>query len=177
MSKILEILYGVAVSAEVAYQTYIYAKVEKEHFKKVTSYIYSATYLGTFASAIISQLLISFNLMNIRELIYISLGGVSLALILALCLPPVPKVQEVTEDKNVSIYQRTKSEMLTLLKDFKAAYSNPYVLKWSIWWAFEKAGNFQVVTYHKSLLEDIDPGANEDENYNGALQAVQCALS
>ncbi len=157
------------------YQTYIYAQVEREHFKKATSYIYSATFLGTFASALLSQLLLSFNLLNIRELNFISLGGVSVALVSTFFLPRVPK--NVSAGPGLPLLPKLQLIISTLWRDFKAAYSNPYVLKWSIWWGIEKAGNFQVVTYHKSLLEDIDPGADENEVFNGALQAVQCVLS
>ena len=31
-----------------------------------------------------------------------------------------------------------------LHRDFRAAYSQPYVLKWSLWWALGMCGNFQV---------------------------------
>ena len=32
-----------------------------------------------------------------------------------------------------------------LHRDFRAAYGQPYVLKWSLWWALGMCGNFQVV--------------------------------
>ena len=31
-----------------------------------------------------------------------------------------------------------------LHRDFRDAYSQPYVLKWSLWWALGMCGNFQV---------------------------------
>lgn len=69
-----QFFYGVFMATEVAYFTYIYAKVDRAHFPVVTGFTKSAMLVGRFLAAVISQLLISFELMNVRELNYISLG-------------------------------------------------------------------------------------------------------
>lgn len=70
----VEVLYGTYMATEVAYYTYIYAKVEREKFQVVTGFTKSAILTGRFLAGVVAQLLVSFKLMNLRELNYISLG-------------------------------------------------------------------------------------------------------
>lgn len=62
------------MATEVAYYTYIYATVDRQHYQKVTGFTRSATLSGRFFAGVVSQLLVSFHLMNLRELNYITLG-------------------------------------------------------------------------------------------------------
>lgn len=66
--------YGTFMACEIAYYTYIYAKVERSKYQLVTGHTRSAILVGRFAASILSQLLISFGLMNYEELNYISFG-------------------------------------------------------------------------------------------------------
>lgn len=68
-------LFGTYSAAEVAYLTYMYAKVERSKYQKVTGFARAATQIGRFTASIIGQLIVSFNLMNLKELHYITLGG------------------------------------------------------------------------------------------------------
>jgi len=77
------------MACDVAYYTYIYATVDKEKYQIVTSYTYSAIYIGNLFAAVVSQFLVSFNWMDYFELNYLSLAGTSLAFVIALFLPPV----------------------------------------------------------------------------------------
>lgn len=63
------------MATEVAYYTYIYAKVEREHYQKVTSYTKSSVLIARFISGVVAQFLVSFRVMDLRELNYISLVG------------------------------------------------------------------------------------------------------
>lgn len=72
--EIIQVLYGTFMACEVAYYTYIYAKVERQKYQLVTGHTRSAILAGRFLGAIFAQLLVSFRLMNYRELIYISFG-------------------------------------------------------------------------------------------------------
>ena len=87
--QFIEVLYGLACSTEVAYFTYIYAKVDRDKYKKVTSYTYSAIFFGRFFAGVAAQALVSYNLMDYLELNYISLTCVSIAFCFALMLPSV----------------------------------------------------------------------------------------
>lgn len=66
--------YGTFMACEIAYYTYIYAKVERTKYQLVTGHTRSAILAGRFTAAVLSQLLVSFGLMNYKELNYISFG-------------------------------------------------------------------------------------------------------
>ncbi|XP_053671153.1 thiamine transporter 2-like [Anopheles nili] len=88
--KVLEIFYGTYCAAEVAYFSYIYAKVDREHYQKVTSHTRAAIYSGRFLAASTAQLLVYFEAMDYRQLNYLSLGAQISATAWALFLPSVP---------------------------------------------------------------------------------------
>lgn len=69
------------MATEVAYYTYIYAKVEREHFQKVTSHTRAAVLAGRAFSSITGQLLIVFNVLDYRQLHYITFSGMMKRLI------------------------------------------------------------------------------------------------
>ena len=90
----MQFTYGIATSTEVAYYTYIYAKVPKANYQKVTSFTRVAILLGRFVSGISSQLLVSGSRIGLpsldyRQLNFISLVSVSLATIVSFLLPKV----------------------------------------------------------------------------------------
>lgn len=55
--------------------TYIYAKVPKEKYQRVTGYTRASLLTGRFLAGVLAQILVSFSLMNVRELNYISFGS------------------------------------------------------------------------------------------------------
>lgn len=63
------------MATEVAYYTYMYAKVPKEYYQQVTGHTRAGILIGRFLSGLIGQLLISFEVMNVKTLTYLSLGG------------------------------------------------------------------------------------------------------
>ena len=63
------------MASEVAYFTYMYAKVDKVHYQKVTGYSRAAILLGNASAGLSSQLLVTFNLINYLQLNYLTLGG------------------------------------------------------------------------------------------------------
>lgn len=74
--QILEFFYGLYFSTEVAYYTYIYAKVDKTHYQEVTSHTKAATLFGRSMSGIIAQLTASFDLLSYHELNYLTVAGI-----------------------------------------------------------------------------------------------------
>lgn len=52
----------------------MYAKVEKNKYQKVTGNARAAILCGRFTASVIAQLVVSFGLMNLRELNYLTLG-------------------------------------------------------------------------------------------------------
>lgn len=63
------------MATEVAYYTYIYAKVDKKYFQKVSSHTRAAILTGRFLAGLSAQLLVHFDAMDYRDLNYITLGG------------------------------------------------------------------------------------------------------
>lgn len=63
------------MATEVAYYTYIYAKVDREHYQQVTSNSRSAILFGRFSGSVLAQLFIEYDVMNPAELNYISFGS------------------------------------------------------------------------------------------------------
>ena len=57
------------------------------------------------------------------------------------------------------------------MSHLKVAYTNIYVLKWSVWVAFATCGYFQVGNYIQALWKYIETEDNP-ENYNGAVEAT-----
>lgn len=158
-----------------AYYTYPYAKVDKQQYKLVTSYTYTAILIGNFLAAVISQALVSTKLMNYHELNYLTLASVSFALILSFFLPGVEKSiyfyrninteapssistgdekggsNSVGGLESLSYAQRVHRAYGMLWFDFKKAYSNAHVVKWSVWWAIASAGFVQVFSTFKLI--------------------------
>ena len=67
--------YAFFLAAEVAYYTYIYAQVDREHYQKVTSHTRAAFLFGRALSGVVSQILVSTETLNYYYLNFISLSG------------------------------------------------------------------------------------------------------
>lgn len=63
------------MAAEVAYYTYMYAKVERKKYQKVTGQTRASLLFGRFFASVLAQILYSTKTIDIRQLNYISLGG------------------------------------------------------------------------------------------------------
>lgn len=63
------------MASEVAYFTYIYAKVDKIHYQKVTSYSRTAFLLGKASAGLSSQLFVDLKVLNYLELNYLTVAG------------------------------------------------------------------------------------------------------
>ena len=156
--QMMQVAYGVATSTEVAYFTYIYARVPGEQYQKVTSFTRAALLFGRFLSGVLSQVLVGFGLTEVLELNYISLAMVSMATLVSFLLPSVTNtiyfhrdtsgVSDVqgSECDSISTLEKCRRALLLVKRDFVNSFSNLYILKWSLWWALATCGNFQVIT-------------------------------
>lgn len=73
--QVAEVFYGTYKSADVAFWSYIYARVDKSCYQKITSYTKSASQLGKFAGAVGAQILLFYGLVDYLDLNYVSLAG------------------------------------------------------------------------------------------------------
>jgi len=141
-------------------------------------------------SAIIAQLFVSFHILDLHGLNYLSLGGVVVAMFIAFSLPSArvsiyfnrkhslaaaAALEQIRQMKlgNLEVVngeliikkrtfpQRVKRAIEVLVEHFKETYSNAYILKWSVWWAIAMAGNLQVVEYYEALWEEIAKPTDE----------------
>lgn len=197
--QLMQFTYGVSSSTEVAYYTYIYAKVSGNYYQQVTSLTRSSLLLGRFLSGLLGQLLVWSHLMDFRQLNYISLISVSVATAVSFFLPwvsstvyfhrdvpaeflPVTEdalseecfTSQLEEQTKPSLWRKFQAASEYVKKDFISSFSNLYILKWSIWWALGTCGNFQVGNYIQPLWEEILPMSNttETELLNGGVEAV-----
>ncbi|XP_034112713.1 thiamine transporter 1 [Drosophila albomicans] len=203
--QILEFFYGTYMAAEVAYYTYIYAKVDKKYYPRVTSHTRAAMFAGKLISGITSQLMINLELMNYKQLNYITLATQILAMLWAFSLPKVDKslyfhreayLTEATPtiarpksgEQQESAVTETETEICQppkirgqssagalLWQHFHNAYTNPRVVQWSLWYAIGLAGYLQVTYYMQVLWKVIEP--EPQIAWNGAVDAVLTALA
>lgn len=192
--QILEFFYGLYFSTEVAYYTYIYAKVDKTHYQEVTSHTKAATLFGRSMSGIVAQLTASFDLLNYHQLNYLTVAANIFATTWAFFLPSVkqsmyfhrtsishdeqgnrPFDYQLTEStkcrylrvSGMRLLRKIKNAYALLWKDFLQAYTNYRVAKWSIWWAMATCGYLQIISYIQLLWQTaVEPG---DMIYNGAV--------
>lgn len=73
--QVSKMFMGLFLSTEVAYFTYIYAKVGKEHYQEVTSHAMTACLLGRFVAGVTGQFLLSSRLINYDQLNYLAISG------------------------------------------------------------------------------------------------------
>ncbi|XP_046639183.1 thiamine transporter 1-like [Daphnia pulicaria] len=85
--------------------------------------------------------------------------------------------QITSNDSTASETEWTLASVYQLLWiDFKSSFSNAYMLKWSLWWAFAMCGYFQVLNYIQPLWETVAPSGTNNI-YNGAVEATHTFLS
>lgn len=193
----VEFLYAAATATQVAYNTYIYAQVPIEKFQVVTGYTQAALLAGRCLGGILGQVLVATGLCDYYTLNFVSLAFVSAATVVSLFLPSVEQSiyfhrgknkdaakkrcdsKDLEEPPDVICVSSSQGEppspFRLLWIDFTSSYSNSYMLKWSLWWAFAMCGYFQVLNYIQPLWETIAP--TETTLYNGAVEAVHTFLS
>lgn len=157
-------MYAAATATQIAYNTYIYAQVPLSKFQVVTAYTQAALLTGRCVAGILGQVLVATGLCDYYTLNFISLAFVSAATVVACFLPSVsqsiyfhrgkprendkvqddlnsqrtPDIKDVhqitTEDSDSEPEWTLTSVYRLLWIDFKASFSNAYMLKWSLWY-------------------------------------------
>lgn len=203
MAIMIQVTYGTYIATEVAYYTYIYAKVDKAHYLKVTSHTRAAILSGKFISGVSAQTLVYTQWMDLRQLNVLTLIGQTLATIWAFFLPSVNRSMYFNRESMTSIASPqtageaefgsselndttiTQQDIVPrgkcgaafelIYSQLKASYSNRDVQLWSFWYAAGMCGHLQVLSYIQMLWIDID---NRPEViWNGAVEAITTLLS
>jgi thiamine transporter 2/3 len=167
---------GLFYGAAVAYYTYIYAKVDKEHFERVTSHTNAATLAGRTSSGILAQILVSVKWMDVEQLNYISLGAMVLTTLWACILPPVKESMyfQTEEVRHLPFSKKVVSAFVVIKGHLIQAFTNRKVIKWGMWHGFAVAGYTAMEYYIQTLYSLLQ---TEDQDlYNGAVIALQTFL-
>lgn len=181
--QLMQVAYGVASASEVAYFAYIYLAVPDVRFKVVTSVLRAVRLLGQSGSSAVAQIVTSTGAFTLLQLNYISFGSVLLSCVFALLIPnPITSKCEPSWARGIISIVRAphkksnrsgvKSFVIHALSDFKKFYSNPSLLKWSVWWAFAMCGVLQVGNYVQSLWKQIAEDTHQSHEYNGLVEAL-----
>lgn len=173
--QMMQVAYGIATATEVGYFSYIYSAVPTEYYEKITGPVRAAVLFGRSISAFTGQILYTNNVVDFYGLNYISLVCVCISGVFACLLPWYFK--NPCKRKRTQLYVNffTESEEATpsnnscflvntwinRWKDFRRFYTNPSLLKWSLWWAFGMCGMLQVGNYVQSLWKDINKENND----------------
>lgn len=174
----IQIFYGSFVATEVAYYTYIYAKVDKEHYSTVTSHTRAALLGGRFLSATLGQIVLFTKFMDLRQVHMITFGAQIAATVWAFFLPPVKHSlyfnrglgsDSTTQDSldrndvgnknngNCSALRTKFTRAFEIIWfQFSTAFKNRKVQLWSIWYAMGMCGHLQVGSYVQMLWVSID---------------------
>lgn len=75
--QLAEVFYGTYKAADVAFWSYIYARVDRSCYQRITSYTKSSSQVGKFVAAVGSQVLLFYGLVDYLDLNYVSLTGES----------------------------------------------------------------------------------------------------
>ncbi|KAL3848261.1 hypothetical protein ACJMK2_019130 [Sinanodonta woodiana] len=122
--KGVEILYGLATACDVAYYSYLYVQVPKQHFKKIASFTRAATLMGTFISFVLSQIFHSLNVMDYFDLNVFSFVSVCIAFVITLILPR-PEYSEIFHRKRHIEAEGSNMENVNPEVDATSCQENP----------------------------------------------------
>ncbi|XP_026805125.1 LOW QUALITY PROTEIN: thiamine transporter 1-like [Rhopalosiphum maidis] len=184
--KIMEVFYGTMTACEVAYYTYVYSKVDKKYYKTVSSHMKMACLIGRLVSALLAQTLIDNHILTVSHLNYLTLAGATASIFWAFGLPSIKSslyFHQSSEhtyirdnaDVNVS---KPKTVCQRLWSDFITAFTNRYVLQWSIWWALGTCFYYQCMAYFQSLWQEIyRNGTDLQVTDNGLVEAIYTIIS
>ncbi|KAG7304249.1 hypothetical protein JYU34_011187 [Plutella xylostella] len=196
--QVSQFIYGLYMATEVAYLTYIYAKVDSDKYPKVSSYTRMAILIGRFLSGLSSQLLVLFHVMDYRQLNYITFTAQILSIFWAIWLPPVQygiyfhrrhslgnslQMNTSPQEKELPPYNvkpastsHFKEAAYLIVGHARGAYSRPAVVAWSILYACAMALFVQTQVYVQLLWIHVQAASDVPIAYNGFVEAIQTLL-
>ncbi|KAF0770559.1 thiamine transporter 2-like [Aphis craccivora] len=190
---------GLTSACELAYMSYAYAKIrDRRLYQKMTGIVRGSNLLGKCLSSTFAQIAVSFIHIEYGLLVYISLAGSCVAFFVTFFFPPVnssiyfhPESPKTTKSKvNYNTFHNKNHKGLEpcfveksprpvrvvldqLYLELRDAYTNPYLLKYGVWFAFATGVYFQVLTYNDVLYLNLNERNPVDNKlYNGGVDAL-----
>ena len=135
----------------------MFVAVTKENYSKASLYLAGSSLLGRSLSSFSCQILHDYAEVSFLQLNYLSLGSVSIALVLALLIPPPEKLERYatllptssseTLDENISVLQRIKTKFDTIKENIYLSYKSEQTRRWA-YWAVVTSTLYFMVSYH-----------------------------
>uniref|UniRef100_A0A914E9C8 Reduced folate carrier n=1 Tax=Acrobeloides nanus TaxID=290746 RepID=A0A914E9C8_9BILA len=184
--------YGVATASEVGFFSYIYARLEKDQYRKLTSWTRAGTMAGRTFGYLFSQFLILSNLGTYRTLNEIAFVMPCIVLVFCIFLPRVhwkvmvgrmleAKGREIKASSTPSTKSLPKSygkyvlyRLKKLRSDFCKVYQVGHIRKWSFWWAMTTCMSLQVALFAQTLWGEVQ---TEKSPLNGFAEAAYTATA
>ncbi|KAI6185017.1 Folate-like transporter 2 [Aphelenchoides bicaudatus] len=170
------IVYGMASASEIGFFSYVYARLEKDEYRRLTSWTRAGTMCGRTLGYGLSQLIILTHLGNYYTLNVIAFIMPCIVLIFCICMPSVSwkrmaaRIEESrveralakqTTVENIpmpqSYGQYLHQRITTLHTDFKQIYSSAVVRRWSFYWAMGTSLSLQFALLSQTLWGEIQP--------------------
>uniref|UniRef100_A0A8R1TMV4 Reduced folate carrier n=1 Tax=Onchocerca volvulus TaxID=6282 RepID=A0A8R1TMV4_ONCVO len=174
--------YGVASAAEIAFYSYIYAKVTKDEYKQLTSWTRASTMAGRTFGYLLSQTIVLTGIGTYLTINQISLISPILVFIFGLCFPRIHwkslveriKIATAMEKFNepTTYAQYVKFRMGKLWSNAKQIYAIGFIRKWSLWWAMTTCMSLQISAYAQTLWGEVQ---KEETTFNGFAEATYTA--
>ncbi|VDO51979.1 unnamed protein product [Onchocerca flexuosa] len=148
------IAYGIASATEIAFYSYIYAKVTKDEYQRLTSWTRASSMIGRTFSYLFSQAIISINIGTYLTINQVALISPIIAFIIGIYLPSVQwksLFERMKSSKDMKQFnepttylQYVKYRIKQIFSDLKQVYAIKFVQKWSLWWAMTTCMSLQV---------------------------------
>lgn len=169
-TKLSMVFLSLTSASELAYMSYAYAKIrDRKLYQKMTGIVRGSNLLGKCLSSTFAQIAVSILHFEYELLVYISLAGSIVAFAISFFFPPVnvsiyfhpespkttkPKVNYNTfhnqchKDLGPCLVEKSPKPVRVvfdqLYSELREAYTNPYLLKYGIWFAFATGVYFQI---------------------------------
>uniref|UniRef100_A0AAF5Q5J0 Reduced folate carrier n=3 Tax=Wuchereria bancrofti TaxID=6293 RepID=A0AAF5Q5J0_WUCBA len=176
--------YGIASAAEIAFYSYIYAKVRKNEYKRLTSWTRASTMAGRTFGYLLSQTIVITGIGTYLTVNQISLISPILVFIFGLCFPRIQWKSlieriKITTDMEILNEPTTYTEYAKfrvgkLWCNTKQIYGIGFVRKWSLWWAMTTCMSLQISAYSQTLWGEVQ---NEETTFNGFAEATYTACA
>ncbi|KAM3720953.1 Folate-like transporter [Dirofilaria immitis] len=171
--------YGIASATEIAFYSYIYAKVTKDDYKRLTSWTRASSMAGRTFSYLFSQAIISINIGTYLTINQVALISPIIVFIIGIYLPRVQwkSLYERMKNNNdmkqfnepTTYLQYVKYRIKKIFSDLKQIYANNFIRKWSLWWAMTTCMSLQISAYSQTLWGEVQ---KEETTFNGFAEAT-----
>lgn len=108
---------------------------------------------------------------SLKLLNYISFVSVCTALLISFF---IPRIKFKSDKQQPSVDHGGFFAKIYI--NLRQSFSDPFIIKWSIWWAVSTCVYSQVGNYIQIVWSQIGVGENDSQTYNGLVEALNSLL-